>query len=361
MKINEKLGLQSVINASGKMTILGVSKVSDKVAESQKEAGQNFFVMADLVEKSGYQIARLLNTENATVVSSASAGIALSVAAVIGQGNLYHLYHPYSTRINKREIIIPKGHNVNYGTGVEVMVNLGGGKLIEAGWANECRPEQIEMEIREETAALLFVKSHHSVQKSMLSISDMARIAKKHKIPLIIDAAAEEDLYKYYAEGGDLVIYSGAKAIQAPTSAIVLGKDHLIKWVQLQNKGIGRAMKVGKENIIACLSALEEYLEHGSESKEQMISRLTPFIEQMNQIQGLEAHMVQDGAGREIYRAAVTVKNAKQVVEALKEGETAIYTREYKVNDNIIEFDIRAVDKKEMQQIIDRLQQIMEE
>ena len=104
----------------------------------------------------------------------------------------------------------------------------------------------------------------------MLTIPQMSEIAKKHSLPLIVDAAAEEDLKKYYAQGADLVIYSGAKAIEAPSSAVVLGRDPYIPWIQLQNKGIRRAMKIGKDNIIGFVTALEAYLANGSEDGDSM-------------------------------------------------------------------------------------------
>ncbi|MFZ1782553.1 MAG: DgaE family pyridoxal phosphate-dependent ammonia lyase [Lactococcus raffinolactis] len=363
MTIHQKFNLKQVINASGKMTILGVSKVTDAVAQAQKEAGQTFFEMADLTVKTGQYIAKLLDVENATVVSSASSGIALSTAAVIGQGDVYHAYHHLTDRISKRDIIIPKGHNVNYGTGVEVMVTLGDGHLVEAGWATECTPEQVEIEITDKTAALLYIKSHHTVQKSMLTIPQMSEIAKKHSLPLIVDAAAEEDLKKYYAQGADLVIYSGAKAIEAPSSAVVLGRDPYIPWIQLQNKGIGRAMKIGKDNIIGFVTALEAYLANGSEDGDSMKARLAPFISELNSISGLSAKEVQDSAGRDIYRASVKVTSEKtsalQVIADLKVGDLAVYTREYQANNGIIEFDIRAVDRAEMTAIVNKLQTIM--
>ncbi|GFH43141.1 L-seryl-tRNA selenium transferase [Lactococcus hodotermopsidis] len=364
MQIHEKFNLKKVINASGKMTILGVSKISDKVAAAQKEAGQTFFEMTDLTVKTGQYIAKLLGVENATVVASASSGIALATAGVIGQGDMYHAYHHLTDRIVKREIIIPKGHNVNYGTGVEVMVTLGGGQLVEAGWANECTAEQVEIEITDKTAALLYIKSHHTVQKSMLTIRQMSAIAKKYALPLIVDAAAEEDLETYYAQGADLVIYSGAKAIEAPSSAVVIGRNPYIPWIQLQNKGIGRAMKIGKDNIIGFVTALEAYLANGSESGAHMIARLTPFIAEINGISGLSAKQVQDAAGRDIYRASVKVdtdkKTASQVIDELKQGDLAVYTREYQANNGIIEFDVRAVDHAEMTAIVAKLQAIME-
>src|SRR5699024_2905005 len=110
----EKFALKEVINASGKMTILGVSKVSENVLAAQRFGGEHFFEMSDLAVKTGAYLSQLLKVEDAQIVSSASAGIAQSVAALIGQGDLYHVYHPYTGKITRREIVVPKGHNVDY-------------------------------------------------------------------------------------------------------------------------------------------------------------------------------------------------------------------------------------------------------
>jgi L-seryl-tRNA(Ser) seleniumtransferase len=357
----DKFGLKEVINASGKMTILGASKVSESVLAAQRFGGEHFFEMSDLLIQTGAYLAELLKVEDAQIVSSASAGIAQSVAAVIGEGSLYHAYHPYTTRITKREILLPKGHNVDYGTPVEVMVSQGGGHVIEAGYANGCSSEQMEMMITENTAALLYIKSHHTVQKSMLTVTEAAAVAEKHRLPLIVDAAAEEDLFKYSQAGADLVIYSGAKALEGPSSGLVLGKASYIEWVRMQGKGIGRAMKIGKDTILGLTQAVEDRLKMGAETGESMKGRLTPFIEALNQIDGLTASVVQDGAGRDIYRASVKIEkgSAKAVIAALKAEDPAIYTREYQANNGIIEFDIRAVDEEEMAKIVSRLKEIL--
>ncbi len=152
----EKFHLKEVINASGKMTILGVSKVSEAVLAAQRFGGEHFFEMSELSVQTGAFLANLLKVEDAQIVSSASAGIAQSVAALIGKGSLYHAYHPYTEKIEQREIVLPKGHNVDYGTPVEVMVAQGGGQVVEAGYANMCSPEHVEMMISEKTAAILY-------------------------------------------------------------------------------------------------------------------------------------------------------------------------------------------------------------
>ncbi|MCI1987308.1 MAG: DgaE family pyridoxal phosphate-dependent ammonia lyase [Lactobacillus sp.] len=360
----QEYGLKHVINASGKMTILGVSKVPQVAIDAQQFGDTHFFEIADLVDKTGAYIAKLLGAEDAVVVNSASAGLAEAVAGVIGQGSKYHAYHPYDKRYTKREIVMPKGHNVDYGAPEEIPIIEGGGQVVEAGYANMCTPEHVEMMLTENTAAVLYVKSHHTVQKSMLTIPEALQVAHAHNLPLILDAAAEEDLKKYVDLGVDIVVFSGAKALEGPASGLVFGKKPYIGWLKLQAVGLGRAMKIGKENIIGFTAAVKHYLEVGPESGSAMQARLAPFIDALNQVPHLSVKSVQDGAGREIYRAEVSVKpdspkDAKQVVAELKAGDPAIYTREYRANEGVFEFDIRAVDAEEMTAITTRLHAIL--
>lgn len=362
MDLYDKYKLKRVINADGKMTILGVSKVSDEVVDAQKLGAQNFFEMSDLLVKTGEYLARLVGSEDALVVNSASAGIAESLAGIIGQGSQYHVYHPYTDRITKREVILPMGHDVDYGTPVDVMISVAGGKMVPAGYSNMCKPEHLEMQITDQTAAILYIKSHHTVQKSMLTIPEAIEVAHRHNLPLVLDAAAEEDLLKYVKMGADIVIYSGAKAIEGPASGVIFGKEEYIKWARMQGFGIGRAMKIGKESIIGLTAAIAKYLKEGSESGESMIERLKPFVDNLDQIPNMDVKIVQDGAGRAIYRAEVRPTgdlSAKEICDQLRNGETAIYAREYRVNEGIIEFDIRAVNEIEMYQIVSRLKEIV--
>lgn len=363
--VYEKFNLKKVINASGKMTALGVSKYSNAAIKAQQFGGKHFFEMDQLSVQVGSYLAHLLEVEDACVVSSASAGIAQSVAAVIGQGSSYHLHHPYSEKIEKREIIIPKGHHVDYGASVGTMIELGGGRVVEAGYANKCDADLIKEMISEQTAAILYVKSHHAVQKSMLSVKEAIKIAHAHQLPIIVDAAAEEDLFLYTQMGADLVIYSGSKAISAPTSGLVIGKGKLVEWVRMQSNGIGRAMKIGKENILGLAAAVEYYLESNStETGEQMKARLHPFIEQLQNIPMIKASMSQDIAGRDIFRAKVEIDKdssceASELFKKLKDGNPAIYSRDHQLNNGILEFDIRSVNEGEMNTIIQRIQEIM--
>jgi L-seryl-tRNA(Ser) seleniumtransferase len=364
--IYKKYGLKQVINASGRMTILGVSTPKPDVVDTVAYGLDQYFEMKDLVNKTGAYIASLLKVENAVVVASASAGIAQSIAAVIVKDDKDLLFNLHSsTKSVAREIILPKGHNVNFGAPVGTMVTLGGGQVVEAGYANECYADHIEAAITPQTAAILYIKSHHTVQKSMLSVSDAAKVAKKHGIPFIVDAAAEEDLTCYYQMGADLVIYSGGKAIEGPTSGLVIGKQQWVERVKAQSAGIGRAMKIGKEGILGLTCAIELYLNAQKESGQQMVDKMMPFIDSLNSLQGISAKVVWDGAGRDIARTEIAFdakalnKTAVDMVALLKQGDPAIYFREYKANEGKVEVDVRSVNVDQLNTIYTSIRKIV--
>ncbi|MEK5477258.1 DgaE family pyridoxal phosphate-dependent ammonia lyase [Paenibacillus sp. FSL R5-0407] len=360
--LNAKYGLKRVINASGRMSILGVSAPTDTVMEAMKQGGQNYVEIADLVDKAGDHIAGALGSEAAVIVNSASSGIALSVAAVVTRGNRRLSERLHQEIIPRNEIIILKGHNVQYGAPVETMVYLGGGRLLEVGYANEGRAEHIEDAISERTAAILYVKSHHAVQKNMISVEEAWDVAQKNGVPLIVDAAAEEDLHKYVT-CSDLAIYSGSKAIEGPTSGIVAGKRTYIDWLKVQLHGIGRSMKVGKETSFGLLQALDEYLVKVDKSEQEKAS--LEALSPLNDIPGVKVTIVQDEAGRAIYRGRIhidpqqTGTTAKEVAAGLQNGEIAIYTRDYGVRQGYFDIDPRPLLGDDNQVIEEQLRKLL--
>lgn len=346
--IFSKNGLQTVINASGRMTKLGVSTISKGTGEVLVEAAGQYVVMEDLFAFAGKKIGSMIGAADACVTSSASAGIALAVASLICGNNLQRVQHLYDLLLNekKREVILLKGHNVDYGAPVAEMIQLGGGRIVEVGYANGSKLEDIQNAVTENTLAIFFVKSHHCVQKDMVEINEVVKLTNELNIPCIVDASAEEDLSKYILMGADYVCYSGAKAIEGPTSGFVACRTtEAASNMRLQYKGIGRAMKIGKEGIMGLLKSMEEYLA-GEHTLAVTKSDMEKFAFEMNQVQGLSATLVQDEAGREIYRCKINFtdtfgKSARTVVKKLKEGPVAIFTRDYQANIGSIAIDPR--------------------
>ncbi|MGL4589474.1 MAG: DgaE family pyridoxal phosphate-dependent ammonia lyase [Mycoplasmatales bacterium] len=361
MDIYTKYGLQKVINASGKMTALGVSKADQTVVDDVNFGLKNFFIMDELNTKANKYIAELLGVEAACIVASASAGIAMSIASLIAKSDLVKTELVHQLPTQKRNVLIYKGHNVHYGGNIETMINLGGGRVVEVGNANLTTAEHVQSKINENTLCLLYVKSHHCVQKNQLELVELLKIGKEFNVPVIVDAAAEEDLKLYYDLGADIVIYSGGKALCGPTSGLVLGKQQYIKDIYFQYRGIGRAMKIGKEGILGLTRAVENYAEKTSDLPKQK-ELVDQIINDTKTSPNLKLSEVFDTAGREIVRVLLTTTpaNAKQIIEFLRKGEYAVETRNHQANLGMIEFDVRSLTTDEVTIICNKLNEYME-
>lgn len=364
MSIYQKYGLRKIINGSGKMTALGASAVQSDIAQAILEAAMDYVDMDELMLAAGKAIAHSTGAQDGCPTAGASAGIAIATAACIAGTKLSVVERIPDTDGLKNEVIIQKGHAVHFGACVTQMVRIGGGKPVEVGQANHVDSAHIAEAINEKTAALLYVKSHHAVQKGMQSIATMVKLAKENGIPLIIDAAAEEDLRKYISLGADLVIYSGGKALGGPTSGMICGNANLIAACRTQYKGVGRAMKTGKEAIIGLMSALNGY-EALPDTSQAQKERMQWLVGQFSATPGVKGTVVQDEAGRAIYRAqlafdaAVTGIAADRIIEQLEGGDPAIYTRNHYANLGVIHVDPRPLLPGQEQYIADRIKQIL--
>lgn len=345
------------------MSKLGVSTLSDNVIDGIKYGGQHYFDMDELMEESGKLVAQYVKTEHALITNSASAAIALAIAGIITKDNPYlveYLHEAKSTRPN--EFLIMKGHNVDYGAPIEVMMRLGGAVPKETGYANGCTILQLEQAITDQTAGILFVKSHHCVQKNMPSLQEVNQLCRKYQLPLVLDAAAEENI-QAYADKADLIIFSGSKAIQGPTSGILSGKREYVAYASRHLKGIGRAMKVGKEAIFGLLYALEQYNPAKLDSEKQL--KELGQLKQLEHLEGVRVTIMKDEAGREIYRGRIHIAeekaklNAVTLAQQLKAGATAIFTRDYHAGSGSLDIDSRPLQSGDMEIIIKKIKYLL--
>lgn len=343
-------GLKPIVNADGRMTALGVSTISDDVAQVMKQAAQSYVVIDDLYKTVGKQLALALNCEDVCPVESASAGIALSVASLLCGNNIAKVKNFTQTvqNTNKREVILLKGQNVDFGAPVQLMIELGGGKVVEVGFSNCSNSTDITNAVNENTMAIFFVKSHHCVQKNMLDAFEVINIAKKAGIPCIVDASAEEDLEIYYHAGADFVCYSGAKAVSGCTSGFVeCSSTEYADAMRLQYKGIGRVMKIGKENCMGLLAAVSAYQKNGGYKSPVSLEDLKLFNEKIDLIKGLHADIIQDEAGRQIFRSNISVDekeygmNASELDKVLQNGTPGIYLRNHMAKQGFLAVDPR--------------------
>jgi len=348
----QSLGLNKVINASGKMTALGGTAQATAVAEVQQQAAGHHVNLAALRRAAGRQIAERTGAEDACVTTGAAAGIAIGVAAMITGADEEAVRRLPDSEGLPNEIVLQAGHDVNFGARVTQMIRLGGGRPVLAGSRDEVTEGQLEAALSGRTAGLLFVQSHHTRQANGLSLETLVRLARARRLPVLVDAAAEEDLEAYVSVGADLVTYSGGKAIGGPSVGFIAGRTDLIAACELQNLGIARAMKVGKEQIAGLLAALDAY-----PTPSGWFERLHRLKDGLESVPGARISVEEDLAGRNIKRLGLRLEPAalKGLVQALASGDPAIYTRNHQIDEGLVLFDLREVKDEDVDVIVERV------
>lgn len=257
--IRARLGLRPVINVSGTMTSLGASIVVQEAVEAITKVLTEFVEMGDLHRRASTTIAELTGAEAGFVTASCSAAISLAVAAAITGDNLWAIEQLPETGDRKNEVLIQTGHMVSYGAPVEQAIRLAGGKVVPVGQATSAYAYQLAGAINERTVAAVYVVSHHVVDYAQIPLKTFAEVCHAKGVKVIVDAASEYDLRKFLTDGADVVLYSGHKFLGGPTSGFCAGDKDFVRNIYLQNRGIGRGMKVGKEGIAGVIAALEAW------------------------------------------------------------------------------------------------------
>jgi D-glucosaminate-6-phosphate ammonia-lyase len=257
--IRASLGLRPIINVSGTMTSLGASIVPPEVVEAVAAVLPQFVEIEDLQKKASKVIARLCGTEAGFVTASCSAAISLGVAGAMTGSDLAAIERLPDTTGLKNEVLIMSGHMVGYGAPVSQGIALTGAKVVPVGQATMARRYQLEGAMTERTAAAVYVVSHHTVQFGQIPLDEFCAVCNARGIPVIVDAASEYDLKGFLAQGAALALYSSHKFLGGPTGGIVAGRTPMVRAAYLQNGGIGRGMKVGKEGIVGTIAALEAW------------------------------------------------------------------------------------------------------
>ena len=342
-----RIGLTPVINAAGKLTALGGSAQSEVVAEAQAQAARAHVDLQALRDVAGQHIAKWTGAEAACVTPGAAAGIAIATAACITGSRIERiLLIPDSTGMANR-VLLQAGHDVNFGASVTQMIRLGGGITQRIGWANAVPFELLDEALTDSTdiAAFMYVQSHHAVQERMIPLDACIAACHRRAIPVIVDAAAEDDLRRYIAQGADLVTYSGGKAFGGPTSGFIAGRRDLVEACELQQRGIARTMKVGKEQIAGLLAALTDYVGRDDAAIDAARNKLIANLQaELADVTGLATHLKADEAGRAIHRLALRRSDGgdiRELVRFLARGTPSIRVREHHLDDGIALIDPR--------------------
>jgi L-seryl-tRNA(Ser) seleniumtransferase len=358
----ESLNIQPIINAAGSITPHGGSPVDADIALGMAAAAQVSIDIAELQGRASEIIAQHTGAEAGMVTAGASAGLLLGAAACISGLDASRMDRLPDTAGMRNEFIVPRSHRNSY----DHAIRAAGGRLVEVGVSDrlvgvglrDTEAWEIERAITAQTAGVFYVARPGARPALPL----VAEVSRRANVPIIVDAAAElpplANLRRFVADGADLVVFSGGKALRGPSgSGILCGRRQLVASALLQNldldfeydqwqpptqlldkselgcvprNGIGRSSKAGKEQIVGLLLALSRFAATDDASRlrawtllaEELLTTLVDLPE-------LHARVVPDPDGRGIPLVEVSLgtdagATAAEVAATLRAGTPSI-------------------------------------
>jgi L-seryl-tRNA(Ser) seleniumtransferase len=287
--VYDELGVPTVINGQGTMTVLGGSLMRPEVEAVMALAARHFVSIPDLEVAAGKRIAEMLKLPanySAMVTSGAAAAMQSGLAGILTGDNRKFIEQIPDLTGMKSEVIIQKSHRNPF----DHQLRTTGVKLVVI----ETR-EELRKAVNSQTAMMHF--SNFADSEGQIKVDEWVKLGKELNIPTFIDAAADtppvSHLWDYANMGYDLIAFSGGKAIRGPQCAgLLIGRKDLVAYALLNNSPhedtIGRSQKVGKEEIVGMVKALECYLkqDHDALAKEWQ-SRLELVSQKITTLPGV--------------------------------------------------------------------------
>ncbi|RZI80513.1 MAG: hypothetical protein EOO67_19385, partial [Microbacterium sp.] len=270
-----RLGVPTVVNGVGPATRLGGLPLHADVIAAMAAATAHPVRMDDLERRAGAEVARLLGADAAYITSGAAAALTLATAALIAGDDPARIDALPRIADGRRRVIVLAAHRDPYDRALEAA----GAELRVVGYPTTTHLGEVERAIDAETAAVLYRLGRPGNHPSLAAV---CRAAAERGVPVVIDGALYapplENLRAWFREGASLVALSGGKHFRGPqASGILCGRADLIALVALQHQdmdereetwaegarsarptpprhGIGRAMKVGREQIAGLLA-----------------------------------------------------------------------------------------------------------
>lgn len=338
MNIYEELGVVPVINAAGTYTAWGGSCMSAETLSHMAQAAQQFVSIRELQAKVHEKIAQLTSNEAAYVSNGAATGLYLAVAACVERKARKPFYYLDRKQVSDYNVAVFRSHRNPY----DMVIQHLGVNYSEIGFPNIILPAteaDIEQTINERTVAFYFAYSTWTAPGDA-DLETVIRICQRHDIPVIVDAAAQlppkENLWKFTEMGASLVLFSGGKYLRGPqSSGLVVGRKELVDMITsigFPNYGIGRMMKVGREELIGLYSAIKQYVqEDEAERRDWCEKQVEIMIETLSARKEIKAaYSFPNEAGQPIPRVCVQMAQPGADIEwlykALLDGTPRILT-----------------------------------
>ncbi len=330
--VYEELGVATVINCQGTMTMLGGSLPHPELEAVMTLAGRHFVSIPELEVAAGKRIAQMLKLPSdysALVTSGAAAAIQSGLAGVLTGDNEALIRQLPDLTGMKSEVIIQKSHRNPF----DHQLRSTGVKLVEI----ETR-EQLRRAVNDRTALMHFTNFANAA--GQIKVDEWVKLGKQYGVPCMNDAAADtppaSHLWDYASMGYDMITFSGGKAIRGPQCAgLLIGRKDLVGYALLNNSPhedtLGRSQKVGKEEIVGMVKALELFLDedHDALAKEWQV-RLQNISQQITKIPGVSTSFFTPDVANHVPHMQITWDPARialtprQVAQALRNSKPPI-------------------------------------
>ena len=262
-------------------------------------------------------------------------------------------------------MLIQKGHCVNYGAPITQSIRLAGAEPVEVGSVNNCSRDELLHQLQQPgVASIVAVESHHTVRHGWGALPEVIEMAHAVNVPVIVDGAAQDQrLRELIAYGSDLVITSAHKYLCATTAGIVAGRQNLIDAVYLQNRGIGRGMKAGKESIFGAMAALQFRLQQDMAAwTNEQDRKVQLILNRLTDTPGLELAVDSDPNGCRYSRVRLTPHpttsghSASSLADTLANGSPTIVVRAHHLEEGYFHLDAIEMTDDEIELVCERIQ-----
>ena len=360
------IGVRPVIAASGSTTAYGGSKLRPEVMEAMNKASTVMVAIDELNQAAGKVIAEITGAEAGFVASGAAGGLVLQAAACIAGSDPAKMDQLPNTGGLKNEIIIHRSHRFPY----DQCYRAAGAELVDVGDGRRCAPWQLEAAFTERTAAVAYLFSPF-VSRRAVPFEQVCEIAHARDVPVIVDAASylppRANLRRFIAEGADMVIYSGGKAVRGPqATGILCGRADLIEAAAANaspHQFVGRGMKVAKEEIIGLISALRIFVDEDEEAETSRYREMCQqVVDALIEVPGLRVTVEHDRYDYLIPHAVMKFTDdwrgpsRDAVVNAMVQGDPPIYMQALNHPDELA-IDPFNLDEQELEVVIRRLRE----
>jgi L-seryl-tRNA(Ser) seleniumtransferase len=304
----ERLGIVPYINAHDTVTLYGASRMAENTRAAMNEVSEIFVDLLELQRLMGAQIAALTHNEAAYIAGGAAAALQICAAVCMARGDSYIYSRLPSGGAFPNEFIVIHGQHICYDKAIEAA----GGVLRFAGDADGAGFEELDRAVSEKTAAFFYCPIP-AFQRASPLLEEVTVIARHHKLPVIVDAAAQlppvENLWKFTGQGADMVIFSGGKTLRGPqTSGLILGgKQYIEDCIRFGSPahGVCRSAKASREDMVGLRVAVENFMYMDAEKTLARYSLMVDkMVGAMSVIPGLRPFRVEQGSVGQSYPRA---------------------------------------------------------